>query len=356
MAFSPLYQLTLIICLSLISITSHANKIQSVSIESAGNLLFYPEKKSTALVKSINHTQVPAQIAAQVASINVQLGSVVTKGQILVNLDCQDSTISLRKQNAEQAVAKAQYLLAKRNFDRAVQLKKNRHIGEAELDESEVNVTVTHEKLQKVNAEQSAASLAVNRCQVVSPFAGIVTERLISEGDYVTTGQALIKVLEKNNIEIEAQIPIDQMGNLHQAKRYYFISSGKNNAEKIPLAVKNIVDFVEPNSRSQVVTFSVQTANLTNGENFKVLAGMNGMVSWQSQHSFLPAHILTQRNGHYGIFVAKTQGDTITAEFIELPNAQEGRPFALAIAKDTEIIIDGRHRIDANTAVTVSNK
>lgn len=356
MAFSPLYQLTLIICLSLISITSHANEIQSVSIESASSLLFYPEKKSTALVKSINHTQVPAQIAAQVANINVQLGSVVAKGQVLVTLDCQDNTINLRKQDAEQAVAKAQYLLAKRNFDRAVQLKRNRHIGEAELDESEVNVTVTHERLQKVNAEQSAASLAVKRCQVVSPFAGLVTERLVSEGSYVTIGQSLIKVLEKNNIEIEAQIPLDQMNNLHQAKRYYFISSGRNNVEKTPLVVKNIVDFVKPNSRSQVVTFSVQATNLTDSANQKVLAGMNGMVSWQSQHSFLPAHILTQRNGRYGIFVAKAQGDTIMAEFIELPNAQEGRPFALSIAKDTDIIIDGRHRITANTPVIVSNK
>jgi RND family efflux transporter MFP subunit len=351
MAYSPLYSFTLIATLLLISNNSQANSAQAshsqkVTIESANSLLFYPEKKATALVSAINHAQVPAQISAQVSNITVQLGNSVKKGQVLVNLDCQDNNIYLAKQQSQYVVAKAQLHLAKRNFERSVQLKKNRHIGEAELDESEVQVVVATEQVAQVAQEKKSADLAVQRCQVLSPFDGIVSARLISEGDYVNTGQALVKVLETNNIEVEAQIPLNQIEMFLQAGGYYFITQ----EEKHPIEIKNIVDFVANNSRSQVVTFSLNTTD----ENKSIMPGMNGMVSWQSKRSFLPAHLLTQRQGLYGIFVTEKSGDLTLAKFIKLPDAQEGRPFELAIKKEQNIIVDGRHRVNDGTTVIVN--
>ncbi len=356
--------LTVSAYLCVISLASQATEVQKVTVERAEQLLFFPVKKATALSKAINHAQVPAQISAQVASINVQLGSVVEKGQILVNLDCQDKQIDLTRQQSLQIAAKAQLLLAKRSFERSVKLKNNRHIGEAELDESEVSVTVAQEKLRQVGSDTKSASLAVQRCKVIAPFSGVVSARLVSEGDYVNTGQSLVKVLEKNNLEIEAQISLDQMTNFRQAEQYHFISHG----QKYPLKLKNIVSFVASNSRSQVVTFTLDTSdkvvngNVINGNVIygnskqRLLAGMNGMISWQSKRSFLPAHILTQRKGRYGLFVIEQKAEKTLAKFIELPNAQEGRPFELIIDKEQKIIVDGRHRINIDSLVTVKNK
>ncbi len=346
LANSIFFKLCLATCLSLTPLASQANTIQKVTVERAEQLLFYPEKKATALSNAINHAQISAQISAQVSSINVQLGSVVEKDQILVSLDCQDKEIDLTRQQSLKAAAKAQLLLANRNLERSVTLKKNRHIGEAELDESEVSVTVAQEKLRQINSDEKSANLAVQRCEVKAPFAGVVSARLVSEGDYVNTGQSLVKVLEKGNIEIEAQIPLDQMNNFRQAGQYHFISHG----QKYRVKLKNVVSFVASNSRSQVVTFSIEHSEP------HILAGMNGMISWQSKRSFLPAHLLTQRNGRYGIFVTEKEADQMIAKFIELPNAQEGRPFELAINNEQNIIVDGRHRINDGAAVIVNSK
>jgi len=347
---SIVIKLSFAVCLSIISLVSQANNVQKVTVERAEQLLFYPEQKATAISKAINHAQVPAQISAQVASINVRLGDLVEKNEVLVSLDCQDKKIDLTRQQSLQFAAKAQLSLARRDLERSEQLKKNRHIGEAELDESEVSVTVAQEKLRQVNSDEKSASLVVQRCEVIAPFAGVVSARLVSEGDYVNTGQPLVKILEKDNIEIEAQIPLDQISNFRQAGQYHFISHGK----KHPIQVRNIVDFVASNSRSQVVTFSLIN-KLLNKSNSPVLAGMNGMVSWQSKHSFLPAHLLTQRKGRYGIFVTEKKADQIIAKFIELPNAQEGRPFELVMDKNKGVIVDGRHRINIGSLISVSH-
>lgn len=349
MAYSPLYSFTLITVLLFISNNTQAVDIQKVTVEPASSLLFYPEKKATALVKPINHTQVPAQISAQVSTINVQLGNIVTKGQVLVDLDCQDKAIYLAKQASQFKISKAKLHLAKRNYDRAVTLKKNRHIGEAELDASDVDVTVAKENVEQVLQEKASATLAVQRCQVRSPFDGVVTQRMVSQGDYVNIGQSLITVLEQNNIEIEAQIPLDQIDGFIQAGQYHFI----NDEQKHLIVMKSIVGFIESNSRSQVVTFSLDEMNKPLDVTPKVLAGMNGMVSWQSKRSFLPAHLLTQRKGRYGIFVTEKKDNLLTAKFIALPQAQEGRPFELVMEKDQQIIVDGRHRVSAGKLISV---
>jgi RND family efflux transporter MFP subunit len=370
MAASPLYSLIFITALFVISNKAQANSSpennsQQVTVENASSLLFYPERKATALIKPINHAQVPAQISAQVLNVMVELGDIVNKDQVLVSLNCEDKSIYLAKQESQLTVSKAQLNLAKRNFDRAVKLKQNRHIGDAELDSSKVEVTIAKENLAQVIQEKKSANLAVERCKVLSPFDGVVTERMVSEGNYVSIGQSLVKVLENNNIEVEAQIPLNLMNNFLQAEQYHFI----NDSKKHPIHIKNVVDFIASNSRSQIVTFSV--GNIDNVNNINkvgvvpvkkvsntsksILAGMNGMVSWQSKRSFFPSHLLTQRKGQYGIFVAEKDKGLTLAKFIKLPNAQEGRPFELTLAINQQIIVDGRHRVSAGSFVKINN-
>ena len=370
MAKLPLY--ALILCSSSLFITNpiHANdskantsqsdspqnnnlttsNAQKVTVQLAGDLLFYPEKKATALVKPVNHAKVPAQISAQVNSVNVLIGEKVHSGQVLVNLDCQDKTISLARQTSQHSLSLAKLNFAQRNYERALKLKKNSNIGEAELDASDVDVTIAKETLAQVFQEKESATLAVERCQVLSPFDGLVTQRMVSQGDYVNVGQPLVQVLQQNNLEVEAQIALDQIAQFQQASEYHFV----NGAQKFPIIVNNVVDFIATNSQSKIVTFNLQHS--LSKATAKVVAGMNGMVSWQSKQAFLPAHLLTQRQGRYGIFIA--EGNTVNSEavakFIPLPNAQEGRPFAVEIANKQQIIVDGRHRVNDGKAVRIA--
>jgi hypothetical protein len=122
---------------------------------------------------------------------------------------------------------------------------------------------------------------------------------------------------------------------LGKGTAYQFIVNDVSHA----LTLKNIVEYIEPNSRSQIVTFGLV--------NSQVVAGTEGLVSWQSPLSYLPAHLLTQRKGKYGIFIVEDN----KAHFIAVPHAQEGRPFRLSLAGNSQIIVDGRHRVKNGSLV-----
>ncbi|MGB0936057.1 MAG: efflux RND transporter periplasmic adaptor subunit [Colwellia sp.] len=342
-----------------IDIASDRN-FHNVSFELLGDLIFYPEKKATAFVKPINHALVPAQISAQVNHVNVLIGDKVKSGQVLVNLDCQDKEIILARQYSQYALSQAKLEFAQRNYDRSLKLKKNKNIGEADIDASKVEVTIAKETLANALLDKQSASLSVSRCKIVAPFDGVVTQRTISEGDYVNVGQGIIQVLQLNNLEVEAQIPIEQLDDFQQAHQYYFIKGIK----KTPLKVNNIVDFISMNSQSKIVTFS--SYNISSAvdktptiDTLELVAGLNGMVSWYSKQGFLPSHLLTQRNGQYGIFIAESDKSNETnkykvAKFIPLPQAQEGRPFKIDLPKNTQVIIDGRHRVNQNDSLQIN--
>jgi RND family efflux transporter MFP subunit len=341
-----------------IDIASESN-FHNVSFELFGDLIFYPEKKATALVKPINHALVPAQISAQVSHVNVLIGEKVKSGQVLVNLDCQDKDIVLARQESQYALSQAKLEFAQRNYDRSLQLKKNKNIGEADIDASKVEVTIAKETVAHVLLDRESASLSVSRCKILAPFDGIVTQRMISEGDFVNVGQGIIQVLQLNNLEVEAQIPLEKLKDFQQASKYYFI----NGLNQTPLKLNNIVDFIAMNSQSIIVTFSTfndnnNAINKTPTNNTaKLVAGLNGMVGWHSKQGFLPAHLLTQRNGQYGIFIIESDKSNKqkVAKFIPIPKAQEGRPFNLEMPKDTKVIVDGRHRVNHEALVQINS-
>jgi RND family efflux transporter MFP subunit len=309
---------------------------QKVLVSSAEQLLFYPKHNASAVANSLNHAQVPSQISAQVLSVPVTLGTKVQKGQVLVELDCQKNTIVLAHLQAQLSVAKVQYELAERQLKRTNSLHSNKNVGEAELDNSQVNVSISKLRMKEATANVNTGKLATNRCQVKAPFDGMISARFISEGDYVNIGQSLVKVVEQNNIQIEAQIPLHQLANLSKGTQYQFLTNGLSHS----LVLKNIVEYIEPNSRSQIATFTLV--------NSQVVAGTEGTISWQSPLSYLPAHLLTQRQGEYGIFIVEDN----KAQFVAVPHAQEGRPFRLSLTGNSQIIVDGRHRVKNGSLVS----
>ncbi len=346
---TPLTRSVLASFFTLFSLATAATSVQKVTVELAEKVLFFPEEKATALARSINHAQVPAQISAQVNKINVHQGSRVVKDQLLVELDCQGNRIRMHQAKSRVAISEAQLEQGRRNLTRLKKLHVSKNIGEAELDNSELQVRVVKQQLLQAKAGKDATALAVARCQVRAPYDGMVTLRLVNEGDYVNSGTPLIKLLDNNSLEIEAQIPVEKINRFKEAVNYQF----DNHRHSYPVNIKNIVEFIEKNSRSQLVTFHISPQK---GTSHKVLAGMSGMLKWRAKLSYYPPHLLTQRYGRYGIFIIEKQAQQTIARFVEVPHAQEGRPFMFDLAKETQIIIDGRHRILPDSTVVIANK
>lgn len=69
--------------------------------------------------------------------------------------------------------------------------------------------------LAQAALEVRAAELAVDRMRIIAPMNGIITERLLAEGEYHDSQTPVLHLADIGNLRIEAYAPISHAGRLH---------------------------------------------------------------------------------------------------------------------------------------------
>jgi membrane fusion protein, multidrug efflux system len=133
------------------------------------------------------------EIAGRISAIGFQEGQRVAKGAMLVQLDTAVP-------EAEVAQARANLVLAKTKFDRAVDLAKSNFISSQAKDEADNNLKIAAASLQL-----SEAKLA--KMKLLAPFSGIIGLRLVSVGDYVKEGADLVNLESIDPLKLDFRVP-----------------------------------------------------------------------------------------------------------------------------------------------------
>jgi len=133
------------------------------------------------------------EVAGRINSIGFQEGQRVAKGALLVRLDTSVP-------QAEVQQARANLVLSKNKFDRAVDLAKSNFISGQARDEAENNLKVTEAALQLAEAKLAKMDLR-------APFAGIIGLRSVSIGDYVKEGADLVNLESIDPLKVDFRVP-----------------------------------------------------------------------------------------------------------------------------------------------------
>jgi membrane fusion protein (multidrug efflux system) len=133
------------------------------------------------------------EVAGRISAIAFQEGQRVAKGAMLVRLDTAVP-------QAEVQQARANMVLAKNKFDRAVDLAKSNYISGQARDEAENNLKVAEAALQLSEAKLAKMDLR-------APFSGIIGLRSVSVGDYVKEGADLVNLESIDPLKVDFRVP-----------------------------------------------------------------------------------------------------------------------------------------------------
>ncbi len=324
-----------------ILLTAQAGADEATTIVTSAplsQLTFYPQFSAPASTLSLNNSHISAETSGRIEGIAVNVGDVVEKGAILATLDCRDNSIRVRQAEAAISAARARVDLARKQSLRTKSLRKERNISEELFNQREADLSTSRADLQSQSAALDKARLDETRCRITSPFIGVVTKRLASEGEWVNTGQPLLQLLDSRRLEVSAQLPVDRIESITSASN---ITLEANN-ESHTLKLRQVVPAVESRGRNREVrlTFS----------DIAALPGSTGRLQWTATRPFLPADIPVRRNGQLGLFLLEQE----RARFHPLANALEGQPVRVDLPPESALIIEGRQSLSDNQAVEVS--
>ena len=187
---------------------------------------------------------VAAEIAGRVIATPVERGTRVIRGAELVRLSPVETDASLNEAVAnaaqiearlalggdgafddakvpEVANAKASLTLAEAEFDRIAKLLDQRVVSQSEYDQRRTQVEAARQQyesarnaarqqyqaLQAARARVDIARKAAADAVVRAPFTGIVGQRLVSTGDYVTKGMKIAEVVKITPLRVQLTVP-----------------------------------------------------------------------------------------------------------------------------------------------------
>lgn len=134
----------------------------------------------------------PSGIGGRIVKVAVTEGSLVKKGDVLVEIDHRLAQANFDK-------AKAKYELSARERDRLQRLYSENSTTQQSLDVARANA-------ESARAEMQQAEINLENTTLTSPFDGIVVQKLAEEGNLLEPGQTAVVVADYRNAWIAANI------------------------------------------------------------------------------------------------------------------------------------------------------
>jgi membrane fusion protein (multidrug efflux system) len=198
----------------------------------------------TGSLAADEQADVAAETAGRVIGTPVERGTRVTAGTVLIRVSATEADASVREAEANAAQLEARLGLAKlqafdpvrvpdvlnakasldwaeAEFGRIKSLLDQKVVSQAEYEQRLTQVQAARQQYQSAlnGAQQSFRSLQAARARVDlarksaadtvvrAPFTGIVAERLVSTGDYVTRGMKVATVVRIDPVRVELTVP-----------------------------------------------------------------------------------------------------------------------------------------------------
>ena len=198
----------------------------------------------TGTLTAEEQADVAAETSGRVVSTPVERGTPVGQGAELIRLSAVETEASVKEAEAnaaqiearlaqpatagfdvnkvpEVANARANFALAESEFARIEKLLAERVVSQSEYDQRKTQVEAARQQFEsaKNGAEQQYQALQAARARVTlarkaasdtvvrAPFSGVVVERLVSTGDYVTRGMKVAQVVRVMPLRIALTVP-----------------------------------------------------------------------------------------------------------------------------------------------------
>jgi RND family efflux transporter MFP subunit len=246
----------------------------SVNIVKADKKMLAPTNWVSGTLISRNNSKLAVEVSGRLQSL-AELGQTVKKGDLLAQIDTTAIEIEKREQLASIDSAKARLTFLESEVERKTQLANRNLSAKTDRDETISQRQVAQGDLTVAEARLSQIQQKLKFAKLRAPFNGLVAERLSNQGEFVSSGTAIIRLVETDNLEASLYAPITSYQFLQQAQRLAVSSAlGKGTAP-----IKALVPAANERSHLMQVRLDMSAFNWPVGLAIKV-AVANG----KSQH------------------------------------------------------------------------
>ncbi|WP_211197808.1 efflux RND transporter periplasmic adaptor subunit [Permianibacter fluminis] len=264
-----------------------------------------------------------ADLRAEVSAIVLQVfknnGDKVQKGDLLVRLDDTSLRENLSSSQEAERAAQQAFDQAQRQFERLKTLSSSGAVSTQNLEDAEIRRNNAQSDLAAARARVVQSRQQMEKTEVRAPFAGIVSERAVSNGDTAQVGKALLKVIDPSSLRFEGFIAAEQVNQVKVGNAVLFSVNGYGEQQ-----FAGSVERVSPMANS--ATRQVEVGVRIQGSGTPMVAGLfaEGRVQTISRSTLMVPESALVRDGDT-VYIWKVQDQKLLKTPIQLGGRDERR-------------------------------
>jgi len=311
----------------------------------------------TGTVTSQQHARLSARTSGLVEAVQVDAGSKVKKGEVLLELDARFAEIDLDLVRAEIDSAQAQLDEANRKVEEVRGLLEVDAFPKTQAEELKANLRIRGAELKGLKVREEQQRERIERHRLVAPFSGVISRKNTEAGEWVDTGTVVLELIDTKELWFDLQVPQEHLTAVEDAQTITVYLDAHPD-QPLDAEIDIAVPVKDPISRTFLTRLTLQDPEK------HAMPGMSGTVHIASQPTDATVRIprdavvrlpggeakvwIVEANGE-GAMVARSQTVEITQALGESTEVRKG------LKGSEKVVIRGNEGLEDGQVVELQN-
>ena len=315
---------------------SSPRPVKVVKVEALGSI----NKHYTGVVEAHQFSILAFKIPGTLTELNVQAGQQIRKGDVIARVKPFDYQKQYQSAQANFTTAKSIYERNQRLFASGAVARQNLEIAEADYVQATSALNIAKRTLEYTT--------------LTAPFSGFIERRFVENYEEVLPGQAIVRLVNPENIEIDFILPETSIQLLQVPKKIFV----EFDTEKGSLFTSEIKEYVYSSNGSGIpVTlnitdkqFTPYRKNVFPGFSCRVTFVLDNMIS---DKFVIPASALLQENNQNYVWIVNPETHTTQRRPVKIVNYKDQAFVEQGLNSDDLIVIAGVSAIKEGQKVSL---
>ena len=223
-------------------------RVQTVTVDKR---VLSPQIQVPGTVVSRNDAQISAEVSGRITWV-AEVGDTFEKGEVIARIDDRFYSNEVKRLEADLSYKT-------KNLERIQELASSQFSSVSTLEQAG-----SDKEMAEAVLDQARHNLG--RTQIRAPFSGVIVERSGHLGAFATLGTQIVRLVDIENVEISARVPISSAPYLNGLETVY-VSEGNNG---MVLPVRAVVPVGDERSRMMEIRIASSDAPWVVGTAVKV--------------------------------------------------------------------------------------
>jgi membrane fusion protein (multidrug efflux system) len=161
----------------------------------------------TGVLRGARETDLAANVSGRVSKVLVERGSEVARGSLIAQVDMSSANLALAEARVQVANSQTQEQINRADCARYELLKAKGAATDLEYDQVTAKCKTAPLNVEAARARQAIAAKNVGDGVIRAPFAGVIAERFLEQGEYVQASTKVVSIVQVDELRLEFSVP-----------------------------------------------------------------------------------------------------------------------------------------------------